>query len=153
VCGFGSYTEFIARHPDHRDMETPIRTATMQVTVLCLVAAGILLALGLAGAGASLLLIGLFAALTVALYLTLPTSAVGPVLGIDVDSLLNSLWLAPGVVAFVLLLQPGASPAEVQALGGLVGLAGMVNYFMRPVYILAYSAFELLQGLGRDPDA
>jgi len=130
-------------------METAIRTGTMQVTVLCLVAAGMLLALGLAGAVASLVLVGIFLALSVGLYLTRPTAHVGRVLGIDVDGLLDSLWLAPVLAALPLLLEPAASAEELQALGGLLGLLGMVNYFLRPVYLLAYAVVETIQRWGR----
>jgi hypothetical protein len=33
----------------------------------------------------------------------------------------------------------GASPGEVQALGGLLGLVAMANYFFRPVYYAVYA--------------
>jgi len=124
--------------------------ATMQVTALCLVAAGILLALGVAGVPASLALVGLLLVTAVGLYLTRPAPRVQYVLGIDVGSLLSVLWLAPAVAALPLLLEPTASAEELQALGGLVGLAGMANYFLRPVYLLAYSALELLREWGSE---
>jgi hypothetical protein len=126
-------------------MERAIRTGTMQVTALCLVAAGMLLALGLAGTGASLALVGIFLALSAGLYLTRSTPGVGQIVGVDVDSLLASLWLAPVLAALPLVLEPAASPEELQALGGLLGLVGMVNYFLRPVYLLGYSLVEAVQ--------
>ena len=46
----------------------------------------------------------------------------------------------PAVATAVSLAFLGASPAELRALGGLVGLVGMTNYFLRPVYRAA-SAF------------
>ena len=122
----------------------------MQVTVLCLVAAGMLLALGVAGVPASLALVGFFLVLSVGLYLTRPEPSVGRVLGIDVDSLLSALWLAPALAALPLVLEPTASAEELQALGGLVGLVGMANYFLRPMYLLAYGALELLRNWGRE---
>ena len=131
-------------------METAIRTGTMQVTALCLVAAGILLALGAAGVPASIPLFALLVVLSAGLYYTRPDAGVGRVAGIDVDGLLSTLWLAPALSALTIVFEPTASPAELQALGGLVGLAGMLNYFLRPVYLLAYSLVELVQQRGRD---
>ncbi len=126
-------------------METAIRTGTMQVTVLCLVAAGILLALGTAGVPASLPLLGLLVALSAGLYYTRPDVTAGRVLGVDVGSLLSTLWLAPALAALAVLLEPAASTEELRALGGVVGLAGMLNYFLRPVYLLCYSLVEAVQ--------
>ena len=34
--------------------------------------------------------------------------------------------------------------AELQALGGVVGLAGMVNYFLRPVYRAGYAVVRFV---------
>jgi len=129
-------------------METAIRTGTMQVTVLCLVAAGTLLALGAAGIPASPALLAFLLALSAGLYYTRPDASAGRVLGIDVDSLLATLWLAPALAALPVLLEPTASAEELQALGGLVGLAGMLNYFLRPMYLLGYSLVEAVQERG-----
>ncbi|MFC6756817.1 MULTISPECIES: hypothetical protein [Haloarcula] len=129
-------------------MERAIRTGTMQVTALCLVAAGILLALGAAGVPGSLPLLGLLLALSAGLYYTRPDARMGRVAGIDVDSLLSTLWLAPALAALAVAFESTASPAELQALGGLVGLAGMLNYFLRPMYLLAYSLVEAVQNRG-----
>jgi len=40
--------------------------------------------------------------------------------------------------AVPLVLELGATPAEMEAMGGLLGLAGMVNYFLRPLYLVVY---------------
>ncbi len=120
----------------------------MQVTALCLVAAGILLALGAAGVPASIPLLGLLLALSAGLYYTRPDDSVGQVAGIDVGGILSTLWLAPVLAALPLVLESAASAEELQALGGLVGLAGMLNYFLRPVYLLAYSLLEAVQNRG-----
>jgi hypothetical protein len=44
------------------------------------------------------------------------------------------------------VVEPSATPAEVQALGGLLGLVGMANYFLRPLYLFAYDLLETLRG-------
>jgi len=119
-------------------MEMAIERATMQVTAICLVASAMVLALGLAGATGSLVLVGLFLALSAGLYYSRPPSSVGTVYGLDVDALFETLWLAPAVAAVPVLVELGASPGEMQALGGLLGLVGMANYFLRPVYLLGY---------------
>ncbi len=131
------------------DMETEaaIREGSIQVTVLLLVAAGILLALGVAGVGASLLLVGGLVVLAVGLFVARPAEPpVGRVAGVNVGHLLQSLWLAVVVAALPLVVEPSATPAEVQALGGLLGLAGMANYFLRPLYLFAYDLVETLRG-------
>jgi hypothetical protein len=58
---------------------------------------------------------------------------------VDTSRYVLDLWLGPVAAAVVILASLDASPGEVQALGGLVGLAGMVNYFLRPIYHLLYT--------------
>ena len=132
-------------------METAIRRATMQVTAVCLVASAMVLGLGLVGATASLFLVGCFLVLSGGLYVSRPESSVGAVAGVDVDGLLDSLWLAPALAALPLALELGATPGEVQALGGLLGLVGMANYFLRPLYLLAYGVVASLTDRNGDP--
>jgi hypothetical protein len=126
-------------------METAIQTGTMQVTVLCLVASGTLLALGTAGVPASLALIAFLLMLSAGLYSTRPDDDGGRLLGIDIGRLFATLWLAPAISALAVVVEPTASPEELLVLGGVVGLAGMLNYFLRPVYLLVYSLVELVQ--------
>ena len=63
------------------------------------------------------------------------------------------LLVAVGAAVFVLVaavavvLFPEATAGEVQALGGLIGLAGMGNYFLRPVYRLVYGVGRRLAGV------
>jgi hypothetical protein len=131
------------------ETEAAIREGSIQVTALLLVAAGVLLVLGVAGVGASLPLVGLLLALAVVLYATRSTEpTVGRVGGLNVDHLLGSLWLAVVVATLPLVFELSATPEEVQALGGLLGLAGMVNYFVRPLYLLAYDLVSSLLGTG-----
>lgn len=123
----------------------------MQVTVVCLVAAGILLGLGVVGATASLLLAAALLVIAAGLYLARPSPSVGSVAGIDVDGVLSTLWVAPALAALPVLLELGATPEELQALGGLVGLAGMANYFLRPLYLLVYAVGRKLSALAGGP--
>jgi len=114
-----------------------LRRAVLQVTVLLLFAGGLLIVLGTAGVGASLPLVAGLLALAGALYAARPEERpVGTVLRVDVDAILARLWLAPIVGVVPLVVELGATPAEVQALGGLIGLLGMANYFLRPLYFI-----------------
>jgi hypothetical protein len=131
------------------ETEAAIREGSLQVTALLLIAAGVLLALGFAGVGGSYFLVASLVALGLVLYAVRPEShALGRVGGVNLDHLLDSLWVAFVVAALPLMFEPSATPAEVQALGGLLGLAGMANYFVRPLYLLAYSLVSSLFGPG-----
>jgi hypothetical protein len=132
-------------------METAIQRGSLQVTAVCLVASAMVLALGLVGATATPLLVVVFLAFAVGLYYSRPDAAVGTVYGLDIDGLLDSLWLTPAVAALPLLVELGASPGEMQALGGILGLVGMANYFLRPVYLLAYDLAVSVTGRRRGP--
>ncbi|AUG46047.1 hypothetical protein BVU17_00330 [Haloarcula taiwanensis] len=121
------------------DTEAAIRHGTMQVTVLLLVAAALAIGFGVAGIGASLPIVVGLLVLTAVLFVARPDAdRFGPVAGVDVGGIARSLWLAPLVTALALLVRLSATPGEVQAIGGLLGLAGMANYFLRPVYLLGY---------------
>ncbi|MEF8974526.1 MAG: hypothetical protein V5A15_06500 [Haloarcula sp.] len=128
------------------DTEAAIRHGTMQVTVLLLVAAALAIGLGVAGVGASLPVVVGLLVLTAVLYAARPDEdRFGPVAGVDVDGIVRSLWLAPLATALPLLVRLSATPGEVQAIGGMLGLAGMANYFLRPVYLLGYDLVAALR--------
>jgi len=119
----------------------------MRVTALLLVAAALAIGLGVAGVGASLPVVVGFLALAGGLYALRPEpDRFAPVAGIHVGDILNALWLAPLVVAAVLVVRLSATPGEMQAIGGLLGLAGMANYFLRPVYLLGYDLVSTVWG-------
>lgn len=121
------------------ETEAAIRHGTMRVTALLLVAAALAIGLGVAGVGASLPIVLGLLALAAVLYAARPgENRFGPVAGVDVDGIVRSLWLAPLIAALPLLVRLSATPGEMQAIGGLLGLAGMANYFLRPVYLLGY---------------
>jgi len=113
---------------------------TFRATVVLLAASVVLLVPGSVGLGASLplvvafgLLAGLFGALRE------PLSRLPTVARHDTGAYGELLWLGPAVAAGVCLVFLGATAAELQALGGLVGLVGMVNYFLRPLYRAGYA--------------
>ena len=118
----------------------------MQVTVLLLVAAALAIGFGVAGVGASLPVVVGLLVLTAVLYAARPDAdRFGPVAGVDVDGIVRSLWLAPLATVLPLLVRLSATPGEVQAIGGMLGLAGMANYFLRPVYLLGYDLVAALR--------
>jgi len=50
---------------------------------------------------------------------------------------LEVAWIGPLVAAVVFALYRDATPAELQTLGAVVGLIGMFNYLLRPLYFFA----------------
>jgi hypothetical protein len=122
------------------------RERSLRATIALLVASWLLILPALADIGVSLpylgALVGLAAVFGAARrFLTdLPT-----VLGHDLGTYGQDLWLAPLVGALaVVLVAPDGSPVELQAVGGIVGLVGMANYFLRPLYFLVYGLVRRL---------
>jgi hypothetical protein len=121
------------------ETEAAIRHGTMRVTALLLVAAALTIGLGVADISASLPIVVGLLVLAAVLYAARPDeNRLDPVAGVDVGGIVQSLWLAPLIAALPLLVRLSATPGEIQAIGGLLGLAGMANYFLRPVYLLGY---------------
>lgn len=124
-------------------MQRAFDQRAMEATAVLLVAGGLLIAASLVGVGGGLPLIAVLAALAAGLAAgkgRLPQP--GWVLGHDFDQYVRDLWVGPAVAAVATAVVVGASPAEVQTMGGLLGFIGMVNYFLRPVYHFAYSLAE-----------
>ncbi len=113
------------------------RLRSSRGTYVLLVASFLLIGPTVAGVGATLPLVGVFAALAVAFWAGRDALRRLPVVaGYDTGWYAQDSWLAPVLAAVVTLAVLGASPPELQAAGGFVGLAGMVNYFLRPLYLL-----------------
>lgn len=113
----------------------------LQATAVLLFASATLIAPALAGLGTSLPLAVGLAVLAVVLFAVRERLAeLGPVARVPVGGYLVVAWVAPLVGAAAVVLLPGATPGELQALGGLLGLLGMANYFLRPVYALVLGA-------------
>lgn len=112
-----------------------------QLTAVLLVASVALIGPGLAGLGGSLPLAFAFLAAAVLLFLVRERlGSVGHVGWIRLGEVARVAWVGPAIAAVLLLGAGGASPGELQALGGLCGLLGMLNYFLRPVYGILYAA-------------
>lgn len=111
------------------------REATvLRLTLVLLTGGTCLIAAGLAGLGASVPLALALVVLGGALYPLGRRVADTPLARIDPYRFAPDLAFGPPIGGVVTLLWLGASPGEVQALGGLIGLVGMANYFLRPVY-------------------
>ncbi|WP_225332721.1 hypothetical protein [Halomicrobium urmianum] len=123
-----------------------VRT-TAALTVQLLVASALLVGASLVGTGADLPVVVAFAAASVALFAVrdrLPD--VGVVVGHDIDRYLADLWTGAAAAAVTALVLLGATPGELQAAGGLVGLAAMANHFLRPFYALAADLVAWIRG-------
>jgi hypothetical protein len=114
----------------------------VRLTLALLAGAGVLVALGSAGVGGSLVLVVALAAVTVLASLAGDELLDTAWRRVDPHGYVADLWVGLLVAGVAVLLFLDATPGEVQALGGLVGLVGMCNYFLRPVY-------RILFGLGR----
>jgi hypothetical protein len=106
-------------------------------TYVLLVASFFLIGPTVAGVSATLPLLVAYAGLAVVCWAGRDTLRQLPVVaGYDLGWYARDSWLGAVVAAGVGLAVLGAPPAELQAAGGFVGLAGMVNYFLRPLYLL-----------------
>ena len=120
---------------------------TMKVTVVLLVASLLLVAAGSLGIGAGLPLVAILLGLALGAGAVRDSlAAVRSRLGIPLGRYLAVAWAGPLVAAGVTIVGLGATAGEVQALGGLVGLVGMLNYFLRPVYYVVYATARRVAG-------
>ena len=119
----------------------------VRATFVLLVASVGLLAAGLAGTAASPALAAALLGAGGALFAVRDRLDPGPAFaGRDPGSYGRLLWAGPVVAGAVCLAFLGATPAELQSLGGLVGLVGMANYFLRPVYRAGSVVVERVTG-------
>ncbi|QGN08048.1 hypothetical protein Hrd1104_12575 [Halorhabdus sp. CBA1104] len=62
------------------------------------------------------------------------------------EAYLTALPAGPLVAGLVLLVFAGASPGELQTLGGVVGLLALLNHLLRPIYGLLSLVVTRLSG-------
>jgi hypothetical protein len=114
---------------------------TMRATAVLITASAVLVGVGTGGVGGSLpVALLLLGAATGAFAARDALAELPVVFGHDLGAYGEAAWLAPVVAAGTVVVAMDATAAELQAIGGLVGLAGMANYFLRPVY---YAVFRL----------
>jgi hypothetical protein len=116
----------------------------IRVTLVFLAGAVPLVAAGTAGIAASLWLVLALVVLAGLLRVLGDRLAATAWRRVDPATYVADLWLGPTLAAVVVLAFFDAAAGEVQALGGLVGLVGMLNYFLRPVYHLIFGLYVRL---------
>jgi hypothetical protein len=113
---------------------------SLRLTTVCLTASGLLILPAVAGIGPSLPLAAVLVAVSAGCVAVRERLAALPtVVGYQLGAYAQDLWLAGGLAALVAIVGPAATPEELGALGGVLGLVGMVNYFLRPVYLAVLS--------------
>lgn len=118
----------------------------IRATLVLLAGGGTLVAAGTAGLAASPWLVAAVLATAVPTWLLGRLAVDTAWTRVDRHRFVADLWVGPAIAAAVLVPFLGAGAGEVQALGGLVGLVGMANYFLRPVYHLLYGLARYLAG-------
>lgn len=116
-------------------MHDRIEHVTRVVTSISLVACALLLAPGFAGLSPSLPLV------VIALGLAVGGFTLRDQLRELTDTPwlrphLETVWIGPLIAALVFVLFLGATAEELQTLGATIGLLGMFNYLLRPIYFL-----------------
>lgn len=127
-------------------MHRVLDRVTLHATVYLLVAGGVLIAASAVGLGGSAALVALLLAATVVFFavrefVPLPPNAFGR----GIRSAFEDVWIATALAATATAVTLDATPGELQALGGLLGLIAMVNYFLRPIY---YGCYVVVSSLG-----
>lgn len=122
-------------------MDAKYERAMVRFSGVCLLGGGSLIALGVAGYTPSALLVVAAVAAGVGLYAARVRA--------DIETL-AWVWAGPLVAAGVMLVGWGATPGELQSLGGVVGLVGMVNLLLRPVYHYTIAAASALNQIRRE---
>lgn len=109
----------------------------LSVTYIFLTASVLLIGCSLLGLGGDGPVLGVLLALGAVLAASRNRLEAAPrVVGYRVGRFAQDVWLGPVIaVTLVFLVEPGASPEELQAIGGIAGFVGMGNYFVKPVYL------------------
>lgn len=111
-------------------MQDKYERGILRISAVFLLAGLILIPMPYVGMGPSLLLLLILAGSAWALYEGWQRSEG------TVRTYLSGLWLGPVVaIAFTIYgFTIGATPDELQALGGIAGIIGVINLLLRPVY-------------------
>ncbi len=122
----------------------------LRLSAVLLGASGLLIVAGALGIGASPLTVGVLTILIVGLYgARRELAALGPIARWPIGYYFGVSWLSPLVAGVITLFFLGATAGELQALGGVLGLVAMANYFLRPVYYGVVSALQYLRSVTR----
>lgn len=123
-----------------RYMYRTLDRVSMEATIHLLVAGFVLIGASVVGLRGSAVLVGVLLAGAVALFAVRGfVPPLGRPMGHDLQQTLEDIWIAPLLAATTTAMALGATSAELQSLGGLLGLVAMLNYFLRPVYYGVYS--------------
>jgi hypothetical protein len=122
---------------------------SLRATGVCLAASATLILPGVAGVGPSLPLAAALVAFSAACIAARQELASLPtVVEYELGLSGQDLWLWGLGGAAVVVGGPATTAEEVLALGGVVGLLGMANYFLRPLYLFVCSLLRRLVGAG-----
>lgn len=123
------------------------RNRSRRVTIVLVVASAVLIGPAYAGVGATLGLAITLAAVAAALWAVRDELGRLPeVVGYDLGEYASDGWIGVALAVAVVLLTLGAPAVELQAFGGLAGLVGMVNYFLRPLYLFLIAGIDRVIG-------
>lgn len=112
------------------------RNRSRRVTIVLVVTSAVLIGPAAAGIGATPLLAAALGALTAALWVGRETLGSLPtVVGYEFGQHARDAWIGAALGTAVVVLTLGAPAVELQAFGGVAGLIGMMNYFVRPLYL------------------
>lgn len=119
---------------------TELREQVLRITVVLVGASAVLIPPSLLDIGGSWMFVGVSVLFGAGLFFVRDLFAqFPPALNVEVGEYLPAIWLAPIVAAgAVVIAGPSVSPGELQALGGIAGFVGVVNYLLRPVYLFVY---------------
>lgn len=114
-------------------MDDKYERGILRISAVCIIAAALLIPWGFVGIGPSPVLLLALAGASAGLYYAWQATE-------SYDTYLSGLWLGPAIAALVLAVAfvIGATPGELQTMGGLVGLVGVFNLLMRPVYRIVH---------------
>lgn len=119
---------------------------SQQATTVALAASALLVGLGVLGITPSILL-AVGAAAIAGLLLAEREQLVGRADSAVLALHAETLWIGPAIAAAVLLLFGDLTGGELQTVGALIGLAGMANYLLRPLFLLLTATIDRYVGV------